>query len=80
MPKRPKHPNKEIEGAVRYAELYGWWYKKSGDSAYAWGRMLCPLNLREGCAMSIWSSPRDPYQHADQIKRRVGLCPHLLEE
>ena len=76
MSKRPKHPNKEIETAIKHAELQGWRYKESGDSAHSWGRLLCPLESREGCAMSVWSTPRNPYQHADQIKRRIKMCPH----
>jgi len=79
MPKRPRHPNKEIENAITYAESHGWRYRKSGDSAHAWGRMLCPLESREGCAISIWSTPRSTYQHTDQIKRRVRMCPHTKE-
>lgn len=78
MPRRP-NPNKEIENAIKYAESLGWRYKKSGDSAHAWGKMLCALDSREGCAMSIWSTPRNMYQHADQIKRRVNMCLHAKE-
>jgi hypothetical protein len=51
--KRKTHPNKEIEKAIVYAESKGWRYKKAGNSAHAWGRMLCTLRSREGCGMSI---------------------------
>lgn len=73
---RKKHPNKEIEAAIQYAESNGWQYKSTGGSAHAWGRFICPLHTREGCMMSIWSTPRNPYAHADQIKRQVDRCPH----
>lgn len=55
---------------------------KDGDlnSAHAWGRLLCPLEAREGCAMSIWSTPRDNDVHAEQIKRSVKRCPHKMED
>lgn len=48
MSSRKKHPNKEIELAIQYAENKGWQYKKTGGSAHAWGRLLCPLHEREG--------------------------------
>ncbi len=73
---RKKHPNKEIEAAVQYAENRGWRYKTTGGSAHAWGRLLCPFVSREGCSMSVWSTPRDPVNHAKQIQRRVDACPH----
>lgn len=50
---RPRHPNKDIEQALKYAESKGWRYQESGNSAHAWGRILCPLASREGHAMSI---------------------------
>ena len=73
---RPKHPDKEIESAIQYAESFGWRYKKSGSSAHAWGRLLCILENREGCIMSLWSTPRNPFKHARQIKRKVDQCQH----
>ncbi len=74
--RRKKHPNKEIEDAIQYAEQQGWRYKKAGDSAHAWGRLLCPLQDRNGCSMSIWSTPRNTDTHAKQIYRRIDVCPH----
>lgn len=74
--RRKRHPNKEIEQAIQVAESKGWRYKDAGDSSHAWGRLLCPLQEREGCSMSIWSTPRDPVNHSKQILRRVGSCPH----
>lgn len=38
MAKRSKHPDKEIEAAIVYAEDNGWTYKDSGKSAHACGR------------------------------------------
>ena len=73
---RKKHPSKEIEAAIQYAESHGWHYKQAGSSAHAWGRLLCPLHRREGCMMSIWSTPRNPYVHAEQIKKQVANCTH----
>ena len=45
---RPKHPNKDIERAIQYAESKNWRYASTGNSAHAWGRLLCPLASREG--------------------------------
>jgi hypothetical protein len=80
MPKRSKHPDKEIESAILYAEKNGWIYKDSGQSAHAWGRLFCPLHTREGHQMSIWSTPRDAFNHARQIKRLVDKCQHETAE
>ena len=73
---RPKHPNKEIERAIKYAESKGWRYYPSGQSAHAWGRLLCLLESREGHAMSVWSTPRSTENHARQIKQKVDACEH----
>lgn len=75
---RKKHPNKEIEVAIRYAEAKGWRYKPAGHSAHAWGRLLCPYQDRKGCSMSVWSTPRDNTIHAWQIIQRVEACEHRL--
>lgn len=73
---RKKHPNKEIEEAVSYAEKHGWRYQEVGKSAHAWGRLLCPVNQREGCALSVWSTPRNAVNHAKQIKQQINKCIH----
>lgn len=73
---RKKHPDKHIEKAVKYAEDKGWVYREAGKSAHAWGKLYCPLSNKEGCKMSIWSTPRDPVRHAKQIKRNVDKCKH----
>lgn len=77
---RQRHPNKEIENAIRHAEEKGWRYRKVGGSAHAWGRLLCPLHEREGCSLSIWSTPRNCELHARQIRKYVDGCPHLEGE
>ncbi len=74
--RRKKHTCKEIENAIQHAEKLHWRYKAAGHSAHAWGRLLCPLENKDGCSMSIWSTPRSPEAHAKQIRRRVDLCPH----
>jgi hypothetical protein len=77
---RKKHPDKNIEASVVYAEERGWIYKESGNSSHAWGRLLCPLHTREGHQMSIWTTPRNTYNHAEQIKKLVDRCAHREEK
>lgn len=76
MLKRCRHPNKEIEDAIKYAEKHGWIYKDSGGSAHSWGQLLCPLHTREGHRISIWSTPRCAFNHGQQIRRTVDKCHH----
>ncbi|OGT32527.1 MAG: hypothetical protein A3C44_02135 [Gammaproteobacteria bacterium RIFCSPHIGHO2_02_FULL_39_13] len=80
MPRRKKHPSKEIEAAVITAEKNGWVYKKTSGSAHAWGRLFCSLRTQDGCILSIWSTPRSNEVHAKQIRARVKKCPHLSRE
>lgn len=78
MANRPRHPNKEIEAAVVYAEARGWsWFKVNG---HAWGKLYCGHHDREGCKIFIWSTPRNAQNHAKQIMREVDRCPHKEEE
>ena len=71
---RPRHPNKHIEQAIQYGESCGWQVQMS--NGHAWGRLFCPRNSRSGCIVSIWSTPRNPVNHARHIRREVDLCPH----
>jgi hypothetical protein len=75
--RRAKHPKKEVEGAIRYAEDHGWSIEVGGS--HAWGRMYCPYNdpecrCGEFCITSIWSTPRNVVNHARQLKRVVDNC------
>lgn len=73
---RPRHPNKEIEDAVGYAELKGWVWRKQGH----WGRLYCAHADRDGCQFGVNGTPRNPENHAKQIIRAVDRCPHKLKE
>jgi hypothetical protein len=75
--KRCRHPKKEIEEAIRYAEDHGWRVEVGGS--HAWGRMYCPYNDRECrcgefCITSIWSTPRNAVSHARMLERVVDNC------
>jgi hypothetical protein len=74
---RARHPKKEVEQAVRYAEANGWHVVVGGS--HAWGRIYCPYNsvecrCGEFCITSIWSTPKNPGNHARQIERVVDNC------
>lgn len=82
---RKKHPSKEIEDAVAYAETKGWEYISAGKSAHAWGKMHCPYNSKdcrcgEHCITSIWSTPRNEKDHARKIIKVVDKCTKLGKE
>jgi hypothetical protein len=71
---RPRHPSKEIEAAVAFAEARGWGRRKA--HGHAWARLLCPRHDREGCQLSVWSTPKNPENHAKALVRAVNSCPH----
>lgn len=74
---RKRHPSPEIEAALRYAEAHGWRVRRG--SGHAWGRIYCPWNdpecrCGEFCISSVWSTPRNPGNHARMIRRVVDNC------
>lgn len=73
---RPRHPNKEVEDAVEYAESEGWRFRKMGH----WGRMFCAHADRDGCQFGVHGTPKNGGAHARQIRRAVDRCPHMSEE
>lgn len=75
---RPTHPNKEIEAAVSHSEELGWRFVKG--KGHCWGRLLCPRNDRDGCQISVWSTPREPENHAKRIRKVVDRCAHAHPE
>jgi hypothetical protein len=71
---RPRHPNKHIELAIRYAESRGWRVRLS--DGHAWGHLYCPQRTRNGCIVGVYSTPRNRENHARQLRRVIDLCPH----
>lgn len=69
---RPRHPDKEIEEAVAYAEALGWRWRKQGH----WGRLYCAHADRSGCQVGVNGTPKDASAHARQIRRAVDRCQH----
>ena len=79
---RTKHPSKDIEMALQYAEEQGWQISKTTGSSHCWGYMRCPENSKDcwngmHCQTSIWSTPRSTGNHAKAIKRIVDKCQFL---
>ena len=79
---RSRHPNSEIENTLKYVESCNWKVEQARGSAHAWGQMYCPRNdktCRNGiyCITSIWSTPRNPGNHAKKLKRVVDGCAPL---
>ncbi|MYN65608.1 MAG: hypothetical protein F4X11_11350 [Acidobacteria bacterium] len=75
MAARPRHPKKEVEGALADAEAAGWTVTPT-SSGHRWGVVRCTESSRLGCQASIWSTPRNPGAHARQLRRVVARCPH----
>lgn len=71
---RPRHPNKEIEAAVQYAESLGWRFRKG--HGHLWAKLLCPFVGSEGCQVRVDSTPRNSENQAKRIRREVLPCPH----
>ena len=71
---RPRHPDKNIEAAVQYAESLGWTVTIS--TGHSWGRLFCPKSSRDGCIVGVYSTPSNPFQHARRVRRDVDNCPH----
>ncbi len=74
---RPSHPKKEVEEALRHAEGQGWRVEVGGS--HAWGRIYCPYNdeecrCGEFCITSVWSTPKNPGNHARALRRVVDNC------
>ena len=72
---RATHPNKHVEEAIAYAESRGWRVLKS-KKGHLWGTLLCKHQQRDGCRMSVNSTPQNPENHAKQVRRKVDKCPH----
>ena len=74
---RKKHPNKDIEKSLKYAEQKGWVVRVG--CAHAWAQMYCPDNSKDCrfgrfCQVSIWSTPKNPQSHAKQIRGVIDKC------
>lgn len=71
-----KHPKKEIQAAIEYAVANGWRIIETGKSSHAFCRLYCPEESRNGCSISVNSTPRNAESHAKQIRHKVDNCSH----
>jgi hypothetical protein len=74
---RRKHPNKEVEAALKHAESRGWEVEPGGS--HAWGKVYCPYKdedcrCGEFCITSVWSTPKNPGNHARDLRKVVNNC------
>jgi len=80
MRPRARHPEKEIEKALRDAEVDGAVIEVRGKKGHAWGRMNCGRGGQHECRLRIWSTPGNPYAHARDIRALMRKCPHVGPE
>ena len=55
MSPRARHPKKDVEEALQFAEQHGWTVVPTAKG-HRWGEMRCAYEGRDGCRVSIWSS------------------------
>jgi hypothetical protein len=72
MPSRPRHPKKEVEESLEFAESHGWTVE-SPRPGHPWGRATCS-RVGHDCLVWIWSTPKVAGNHAKQIRRAVYRC------
>ncbi len=75
MVKKTKHPIAVIDAAIKYA-IENNWELKLNKRGHAWGKLYCPGKKRGACIVSVWSTPRNPENHVNQLIRRVDNCEH----
>lgn len=74
---RRSHTIREIEAVLRHAERLGCRVVCGGS--HAWGKIYCPWNnvqcrCGEFCISCVWSTPKNPHNHARQLRRVVEHC------
>ena len=69
---RLRHPKKEVEAALWQAERAAWTVEATA-SGHRWGGARCPGDCP---ALSVWSTPRSPGDHAKRLRAAVQRCPH----
>ena len=71
---RDRHPKKELEAVVQYAEELGW--EVRGGKRHAKFKLYCKHRDRDGCKVAVWSTPTDVDDHAKDLRRAIDRCPH----
>ncbi|WP_126462697.1 hypothetical protein [Providencia rustigianii] len=63
-----------MQQAIEYAELQGWFIVMGSHSSHCYAKLRCGIEGHQDHMLSIWSTPRNPENHAKQIKRMVDKC------
>lgn len=71
---RDRHSKKELEAVVEYAEQQGW--DVLPGKRHAKFKLRCKHHDRDGCKVSVWSTPADVDDHARNVRRAIDRCPH----
>ena len=71
---RPRHPDKDIEAAIPYAESRGWAFVR--QASHGWGIFRCPHRGRDGHSFTVYWTPRIPRDLAERIRKAVDRCSH----
>ncbi len=71
---RDRHPQKELEAVVEYAEQQGW--EVRAGKRHAKFKLYCQYHDRGGCKVSVWGTPADAKDHAKDVRRAIDRCPH----
>jgi methionine aminopeptidase len=71
----PKHPKKEVNDALDYANQQGFEVERT-VSGHKWGRIKCTC----GAVVSIWSTPKSPHNHGRQLRRWVHQHDHDADQ
>ena len=71
---RDRHSKKELEAVVEYAEQQGW--DVLPGKRHAKFKLRCKHHDRDGCKVSVWSTPADVDDHARDVRRAIDRCPH----
>ena len=68
------HPNKHIREAIEHAISRGWRFVPSKGRPF--GILYRPAGTRDGHHFTVASTPRNPEDHAKDLRRKVDRCPH----
>jgi hypothetical protein len=72
---RDRHPAKEVEAALRYAEERGWVVVRATGHTHVWAMIYCCGRSGDGgCKKTVSSTPRNPGAFARDIRREVERC------
>jgi hypothetical protein len=80
MSPRNRHPDKDVQKALDAAGDAGAELEVRPKQGHAWGRLSCGGRGQDRCAMLIWSTPRNPYAHARDIRALMRKCPHTAQD